>query len=140
MIKADDGQDGRSKDRNGKSGEHSIIKVPIGTIVRNANGKVVGDLDKDGSMFIASRGGAGKIYCEILKWRDFLIDEFGISGGKGNHFFSSNNEKAPEVCEYGARGEDLAYILELKSMAHLGLVSDFYDRISIFLNIYFQMD
>lgn len=46
-----------------------------------------------------------------------------IKGGKGNHFFASNNEKAPQVCEYGARGEDLAYTLELRSMAHLGLVS-----------------
>lgn len=46
-----------------------------------------------------------------------------VVGGKGNHFFSSNNEKTPEVCEYGARGEDLAYVLELRSMAHLGLVS-----------------
>lgn len=45
-------------------------------------------------------------------------------GGKGNHFFVSNNEKAPQVCEYGAHGEDSAYILEIKSMAHLGLVSD----------------
>lgn len=60
LIKAENGIDGRSKDRIGKSGEHSIIKVPIGTIVRNTQGKVVGDLDKDGSMFIAARGGAGK--------------------------------------------------------------------------------
>lgn len=60
LIKADDGEDGRSKDRHGKSGEHKIVKVPIGTIVRNPNRKVVGDLDKEGSMFIAARGGAGK--------------------------------------------------------------------------------
>lgn len=46
-----------------------------------------------------------------------------IEGGKGNHFFSTNNEKAPEVCEYGAKGENTAYVLELRSMAHLGLVS-----------------
>lgn len=45
-----------------------------------------------------------------------------MSGGKGNHFFCSNNEQAPEICEYGAKGEDLAYILELRSMAHIGLV------------------
>lgn len=48
-----------------------------------------------------------------------------FAGGKGNHFFVSNNEKAPQVCEYGAHGEDSAYILELRSMAHLGLVSEF---------------
>lgn len=44
-------------------------------------------------------------------------------GGKGNAFFASNNEKAPEVAEYGAKGEEMAYTLELRSMAHLGLVS-----------------
>lgn len=61
LLKADDGNDGRSKDRHGKSGEHRIIPVPVGTIVRRTNGKIIGDLDKEGSMFIAARGGAGKI-------------------------------------------------------------------------------
>ena len=60
LIKADDGEGGRTKDRHGKSGEHKIVKVPVGTIVRNPNRKVVGDLDKEGSMFIAARGGAGE--------------------------------------------------------------------------------
>lgn len=43
-------------------------------------------------------------------------------GGKGNKFFESNEEKAPQICEYGAKGEDIAYTLELRSMAHLGLI------------------
>lgn len=78
--------------------------MPVGTIIKNAGGKIVGDLNVDGSMFIAARGGAG---------------------GKGNHFFASNNEQSPMICEYGAKGEDLPYVTELKSMAHLGLVSKF---------------
>lgn len=78
-----------------------IVKVPVGTIVKSLNGKIVGDLGEEGTMFIAARGGAG---------------------GKGNHFFVSNSEQAPQVCEYGARGEELSYITELRSMAHLGLV------------------
>lgn len=102
MIQAQHGDDGRNKDRHGKSGEHSVIDVPIGTIIRNPQGKVVGDLDDDGALFIAARGGAG---------------------GKGNHFFASNEEQSPQVCEYGALGENLSYTIELKSMAHLGLVS-----------------
>lgn len=65
LAKANDGDDGRNKDRHGKSADHKIIPVPIGTIIRSANGKIVGDLDKEGSMFIAARGGAGKIYWEI---------------------------------------------------------------------------
>lgn len=59
LIKADSGQSGRNKDRIGKSAEHKVIPVPVGTIVRAVNGKIVGDLDKDGSMFVAARGGAG---------------------------------------------------------------------------------
>lgn len=89
------------KDCHGKCADHMIIKVPVGTIVKNANGKIVGDLGSEGTMFIAARGGAG---------------------GKGNHFFASNIEQSPQVCEYGARGEELSYITELRSMAHLGLV------------------
>lgn len=61
-------------------------------------------------MFIAARGGAG---------------------GKGNHFFASNHEQTPMICEYGAKGEDLPYITELKSMAHLGLVSKFKTEINL---------
>lgn len=52
-------------------------------------------------MFVAARGGAG---------------------GKGNHFFTSATNTAPEICEYGAEGEDLSYILELRSMAHVGFI------------------
>lgn len=59
LVKADDGNDGRSKDRFGKSADHRIIEVPVGTIVRNINGKIIGDLDREGSMFLAARGGAG---------------------------------------------------------------------------------
>lgn len=63
LLKADDGQAGRKKDCHGKSADHKIVKVPVGTIIRSPNGKIVGDLDKEGSMFIAARGGAGKTFC-----------------------------------------------------------------------------
>lgn len=102
ILKAQNGEKGQVKDCHGKCAEHLIVKVPVGTIVKNLNGKIVGDLDKEGIMFIAARGGAG---------------------GKGNHFFASNEEQAPQVCEYGANGEELSYVTELRSMAHLGLVS-----------------
>lgn len=101
MVRGTNGEKGRKKDCHGKSANHTTIKVPIGTIIRNEARKVVGDMDKPQSMFIAARGGAG---------------------GKGNHFFASNAEQAPQICEYGAQGEDLTYVVELRSMAHLGLV------------------
>lgn len=93
---------GANKDCHGKNADHLIIKVPVGTIIRNADGGIVGDLGKEGLMFVAARGGAG---------------------GKGNHFFISDTEQAPKICEYGATGENFKYTLELKSMAHVGLVS-----------------
>ena len=102
IVKANDGERGGTKDMHGKNALHKIIKVPVGTILKNCYGKVVGDLNKEGLMFVAARGGAG---------------------GKGNHFFTTEMEQAPQICEYGAAGEDLSYVVELRSMAHVGLVS-----------------
>lgn len=90
-----------NKDCHGKNAQHHKVAVPVGTIIKNKEGKVVGDLSKEGLAFVAARGGAG---------------------GKGNHFFMSDTEQAPKVAEFGAQGEDLEYTLEIRSMAHVGLV------------------
>lgn len=76
--------------------------MPVGTIIRDENGSIVGDLEREGLMFVAARGGAG---------------------GKGNHFFITDTEQAPKICEYGANGEKIKYTVEMSSMAHIGLVS-----------------
>lgn len=102
VITAENGEKGYSKDCFGKNAEHTVVKVPVGTIVRDVNGKILADLDKDGMMFIAARGGAG---------------------GHGNAFFKSDTQQTPQICEYGATGENLRYVLEVRSMAHIGLVS-----------------
>lgn len=102
ILKAESGEKGGNKDCNGKNADHLVINVPLGTIVRNEEGVVVGDLGGEGMMFVAARGGAG---------------------GKGNHFFCTDTEQSPEICEYGAEGEKLGYTVELRSMAHVGLVS-----------------
>ncbi|XP_058452620.1 mitochondrial ribosome-associated GTPase 2 [Malaya genurostris] len=101
LLTAEFGDKGRNKDCHGKNASHTVVKVPLGTIVKNSCGKVVGDLDTEGMMFVAARGGAG---------------------GKGNHFFTSDMEQAPQVAEHGGQGEDISYILELKSMAHVGFI------------------
>lgn len=101
ILKAKDGDKGGNKDCHGKNAQHLLVKVPVGTIVKNNLGRVVGDLNCEGGMFVAARGGAG---------------------GKGNHFFITDLDQAPRVCEIGASGEDLSYIIELRSMAHVGLV------------------
>ncbi|CAG9822980.1 unnamed protein product [Phaedon cochleariae] len=101
LVRALDGEKGYNKECHGKNAEHNVVPVPIGTIIKNADGKIVGDLSNEGLMFVAARGGAG---------------------GKGNRFFISDTEQAPKVCEFGAPGEDLEYTIEIKSMAHVGLI------------------
>ncbi|XP_044742696.1 mitochondrial ribosome-associated GTPase 2 [Chrysoperla carnea] len=101
VLQADLGEKGSGKNCHGKNAQHTIVKVPIGTIIKNSKNIIIGDLEKDGTMFVAAKGGAG---------------------GKGNHFFVSDTEQAPYICEYGAEGEDLQYTLEIRSMAHIGLV------------------
>ncbi|CAH0602311.1 unnamed protein product [Chrysodeixis includens] len=101
VIQAQHGERGFNKDCNGKNAQHVVVPVPIGTIVRNEAGEVVGDLSTEGVMFVAARGGAG---------------------GRGNHFFLTDTEQAPSVAELGAVGETMVYTLEVRSMAHVGLI------------------
>lgn len=62
-------------------------------------------------MFLAARGGAG---------------------GRGNHYFISDQLQAPHVAEVGADGENRKYVLEVKTMAHIGLVSYLINPIRFF--------
>lgn len=98
----DRGRHGEGKDIIGSSGEHQYVDVPVGTLVKNCHSdEVIADLDLNGSMFIAARGG---------------------QGGKGNHFFLSDKNRHPQVAEIGAKGEDNVYVLEMKVVADCGFV------------------
>lgn len=101
VIQAKHGEKGYIKDCNGKNAQHVFVPVPIGTIIKDNDHKVVGDLTGEGMMFVASRGGAG---------------------GRGNKFFLTDTEQAPDIAEYGADGETNSYTLEMRSMAHVGLI------------------
>lgn len=101
VLKAENGENGYNKSCFGKNAEHTVVHVPIGTIVRNIEGHIIADLNQKGMMFIAARGGAG---------------------GHGNAFFKSDVYQVPRISEYGANGEDLQYVLEISSMAHVGLI------------------
>lgn len=101
LIRAADGEKGYNKDCHGKCAEHHYVDVPIGTIIKDGTGRVVGDLSRSGMMFVAARGGAG---------------------GHGNRYFATDTEQAPEVAEMGAAGECLPYTLELSSIADFGLL------------------
>ncbi|KAI0228035.1 Mitochondrial ribosome-associated GTPase 2 [Lamellibrachia satsuma] len=95
------GANGRNKHRHGKNAPHTYIQVPLGTFFKDANEDIVADLKKDGDLFVAARGGAG---------------------GHGNHYFLTNEERAPTVYEEGARGQEQLLFSEMRVMAHVGLV------------------
>lgn len=95
------GANGRNKHRHGKNAPHTYIQVPVGTFFKDVNEEIVVDLKKDGDLFVAARGGAG---------------------GHGNHYFLSNEERAPTVYEEGAQGQEQLLFSEMRVMAHVGLV------------------
>ncbi|KAJ8322413.1 LOW QUALITY PROTEIN: hypothetical protein KUTeg_000035 [Tegillarca granosa] len=92
---------GSGKNCHGKSAQHTYIEVPVGTVFRDENGKVMTGLDVIGDYFVAARGGAG---------------------GHGNSFFASAENVAPRIAEDGALGEDRVVFVELRTMAHAGLI------------------
>ncbi len=101
-FRAVDGEKGDKKRCNGKDGKDLVIEVPQGTIIRNAeNNKIIADIfDVD------------KKY-EILK---------GGRGGKGNAFFATSTRQAPHFSQSGEITKEYAVILELKTIADVGLI------------------
>ncbi|XP_064640460.1 mitochondrial ribosome-associated GTPase 2-like isoform X2 [Lineus longissimus] len=100
-LRGDAGDVGRGKNCHGKNAEHTYVKVPIGTIVKDEENRFQVDLSQEQQMYVAARGGAG---------------------GKGNHYFLSNQERAPVIAEKGAKGENRKLQLELRVMAHASLI------------------
>nr|CAG4646450.1 EOG090X0ACU [Macrothrix elegans] len=101
IVKADDGVNGANQDCDGSNAKHLVIDVPIGTLFKSKDGRISASLDQEGAVFIAARGGAG---------------------GKGNRFFTTDVNQAPEIAEYGAAGEEIAYTIELRTIADVGLI------------------
>lgn len=101
-FRADDGQRGDIKNRHGKKGEDLIIPVPVGTVIRERESeKVICDLSEKGQRFTAAKGGRG---------------------GRGNPHFMNAVHQAPRYAEPGEKGRTRELILELKSIADVGLV------------------
>ncbi len=96
------GEDGRTKRQFGKAGEDIIIKVPVGTIVKDEpTGKVIVDLKENNQEFIIAKGGRG---------------------GRGNARFATATRQAPGFAEPGTKGRERNIILELKLLADVGLI------------------
>ncbi|WP_293831067.1 GTPase ObgE [uncultured Corynebacterium sp.] len=100
-IKAQRGANGAGDWRNGARGEDLVLEVPVGTVVRSEDGEVLADLTVPGTRFIAAEGGFG---------------------GLGNAALATAKRKAPGFSLKGEPGEAHDLILELKSMADVGLV------------------
>ena len=101
-FKARNGENGSGAHKYGKSGEDLIIKVPKGTIVKDAEtGKVIADLSKD---------------CQ----RELILS--GGRGGKGNSHFATSTRQAPRFAQDGEKGIEKEVILELKLLADVGLI------------------
>ncbi len=99
---AQNGQPGGNSLKDGKSGEDLIIKVPVGTIVKDSvTNKILYDFTKNGEEFVVAKGG---------------------KGGKGNSNFATSTNQTPRFAEDGKPGEERKIILELKLIADVGLV------------------
>ena len=101
-YEAENGEDGRGRQQFGKDGADLVIKVPVGTVVRDAeSGAVMADLTEDGQSFVAAKGGRG---------------------GKGNVMFKNSVRQAPNFAEAGGFARERVIELELKLIADVGLV------------------
>ncbi|XP_076596201.1 mitochondrial ribosome-associated GTPase 2 [Chaetodon auriga] len=100
LYKGDDGQAGSGKNCYGRNGSPTYIRVPVGTVLKE-QGKTVVDFLEHGQEYLAVFGGAG---------------------GKGNRFFLSNEIRAPMTATPGMEGQERVLQLELRTMAHAGLV------------------
>ena len=99
---AENGAAGDRKNQFGRGGEDCLVKVPLGTVVRDAStGELLADLAAVGQRAIVAKGGRG---------------------GRGNAKFKSSSRRAPTFAEFGEPGESRELLLELKLLADVGLV------------------
>lgn len=101
-YKAESGGNGTGGRSTGKSGEDLLIKVPVGTVVKDkTTGRILCDLSGDGESCIVAQGGRG---------------------GLGNMNFSTSTRQAPRFAQGGVKGQERTLVLELKLLADVGLL------------------
>ncbi|GIF72210.1 GTPase ObgE [Asanoa siamensis] len=100
-VKASNGAGGAGSNRDGATGGDLVLRVPDGTVVLTTDGEVLADLVGAGTTIEVARGGRG---------------------GRGNASLANSRRKAPGFAELGEPGERLDVVLELKSVADVGLV------------------
>ena len=101
-YKAGDGEEGGKKNCRGKDGEDIIIKVPAGTVIKEAqSGQVITDMSGDNKRVVLLKGG---------------------KGGNGNQHYATSTMQAPKYAQPGQAAQELELLLELKVIADVGLV------------------
>lgn len=99
---AEHGMPGGGSKRYGKDADDIIIRVPVGTVLKEKeSGKIIADMKEPGMKITVLRGG---------------------KGGKGNTKFATPTRQAPDYAEPGMPGEEMEVILELKVLADVGLI------------------
>ncbi|MGC8765386.1 MAG: GTPase ObgE [Brevinematia bacterium] len=101
-FRAKNGGDGMGALKHGANGEDTIIEVPPGTIVYEKN--------------------TMKKEADLVEDKEFIIIAKGGKGGKGNAYFKNPSNQAPRYAQKGLPGEEKELLLELKMIAHVGLV------------------
>ena len=101
IVRADRGEHGRGKNQHGRNGNGTVVRVPVGTVVKDAStGEVIVDLVRTPEVIVA-RGGRG---------------------GRGNAAFATSIDRAPRRRDQGEPGERRRIILEVKLIADVGIV------------------
>jgi GTP-binding protein len=102
VYKADRGRYGQGSDKHGRRGEDVVVRVPVGTEVRDVDeDRLLGDLDEVGKTLVVARGGIG---------------------GRGNKWFARAVYRAPRIAQRGQAGEEREIQLDLKLLADVGIV------------------
>lgn len=101
-LKAENGGNGSGCRSAGKTGEDLIVKVPVGTVIKDKEtGHIICDLSEDGQKCRVAEGGRG---------------------GRGNMNFATATRQAPRFAQGGVKGQEITVVLELKLLADVGLI------------------
>ena len=102
IFRAKPGEHGRGRDQYGKGADDVILRVPVGTVIRDAqSAETIADLARDGERAMLAKGG---------------------KGGIGNIHFKSSTNRAPRQFTHGEKGERRTLDMELRVLADVGLL------------------
>ena len=98
---AKNGENGKGRKCSGRAAKNLVIQVPVGTMIKDLEGELIGDLTEHDKEIVIAKGG---------------------KGGRGNVHFATSTHQAPREAEKGTPGEEKNLKLDLKLIAEVGLV------------------